>query len=498
MIGATADIQVDFAAILGESQVSGEPAVCAAFAIDTIAPKCVVYPACAEEVAEVLKCASGHGLAVIPVRNGTKLGMGVPPRRYDVALSLKDMNQVWYYEPDDLVVSVEPGMKFGDLQHFLARHNLWVPLDPVGGERASVGGILAANSAGPLRLHYGGPRDLVLGMKIVTAEGAIVKTGGRVVKNVAGYDLAKLLIGSYGTLGVIVEASFKLHPLVAERATWVIETGTLAAAREFRRALLRSPLTPLRMALLNGAARVMLEGNWGHGSGVRDQQPATTMPESSLDASSTPPVGPAIWIEAGGSERVLARYAQELGALAQTIKASVHRLREEQKAGWDRISDFGSWMTKEQGVPVVVKAALPIASSEEFLERAEEDAEGEGWLAIGLAQPGVGVVEVGLMRGTSAAALNPEPRTPPAGRSPSVGEGPSHESQAPSPGFIHRLREIARDLGGSLVVTRCPAELKPKIDVWGPPGDDFEVMGKLKAAWDPKGTLSPGRFVGRI
>jgi len=315
-------------------------------------------------------------------------------------------------------------------------------------------------------------------MKIVTAEGAIVKTGGRVVKNVAGYDLAKLLIGSCGTLGVIVEASLKLHPRVTERATWVIETGTLAAAREFRRALLRSPLTPLRMVLMNPSARALLE--------------------SSLDAISNPPVGPAIWIEAGGSERVIARYAHELEALAQTIKAPVQRLQEEQKAGWDRISDFGLWLTKEQGVPVVAKASLPIASSEEFLERAEGEAQSEGWLAIGLAQPGVGVVEVGLMKGTSATAMNPESRTPPAGRSPSLGEGPSPESPVPSPGFIQRLRQIARNMGGSLVVTRCPAALKAEIDVWGPPGDDFEVMGKLKAAWDPKGTLSQGRFVGGL
>jgi glycolate oxidase FAD binding subunit len=471
MISPTAEIPTDFESIVGESQVSGEPDVCAAFAVDGIAPKCVVYPACAEEVAEVLKCASSQGLAVIPVRNGTKLGVGAPPRRYDVALSLKDMNRVWYYEPDDLVISVEPGMKFGDLQHFLGRHGLWVPLDPVGGEQASVGGILAANSAGPLRLHYGGPRDLVLGMKIVTAEGTIVKTGGRVVKNVAGYDLAKLLIGSWGTLGVIVEASLKLHPQVAERATWVIETGTLAAAREFRRALLRSPLTPLRMVLTNASARAMLESNFGGGS--------------------TPPVGPTIWIEAGGSVPVIARYAHELEALAQTIQAPISRLEDERVGGWDPISDFASWLAREQEAPVALRASLPIASSEEFLERAEREAQSERWLAIGLAQSGVGVVEVGVIP-------SPEPRAPTPACGPEPLGGRRLEPRLPSPSLIERLRQVARDLGGSMVITRCPAELKAKVDVWGPPGDDFEVMRKLKAAWDPKGTLSPGRFLGGI
>ena len=455
MIEAIAEIQADFAAILGESHLSADPDVCAAFAIDGLRPKCIVYPPTTEQVAEVLKFASSSGLAVIPVRNGTKLGIGAPPHRYDVALSLKDMNRVWYYEPDDLVVSVEPGMKFGDLQHFLGRHNLWVPLDPAGGERASVGGILAANSAGPLRLHYGGPRDLVLGMKVATAEGMVIKTGGRVVKNVAGYDLAKILIGSCGTLGVIVEASLKLHPQVPGRATWIIEPGTLAAALEFRRALQRSPLNPLRMVLMNAAARTMLESGIGGGS---------------------TPIGPTIWVEAGGSERVIGRYAEEFRALAHAVKSPVNRLESDRLGGWERLSDFALWLTRDQGVSVVLKASLPIAASEEFLDRAEREAQGEGWLAIGLAQPGVGVVEVGL-------TPNPESRTP---------------NPDCRPGLIGRLRHIAHDLGGSLAVTRCPAELKPALDVWGPPGDDFEVMRKLKAAWDPKGTLSPGRFMGGI
>jgi len=176
---------------------------------------------------------------------------------------------------------------------------------------------------------------------------------------------------------------------------------------------------------------------------------------------------------------VIARYASELGTLAQKIKAPVDRLEDERVQGWDRISDYALWLTREQGVPEVAKASLPIAASEEFLERAESAAQDEGCVAFGLAQSGVGVVEVGLMRGTSAAAPNPESRTP-------------------NPGFMDRLRQVARDLGGSLVVTRCPAALKAQVDVWGPTGDDFEVMRKLKAAWDPKGTLSPGRFVGGL
>src|SRR5256712_11472737 len=254
MTTAVQPAQAGFAAVVGESRVISGAAECAAYAVDGKVPNWVVYPSSAEQVAGVLSHAAELGLAVVPSRNDTKIGIGNPPRRYDVALSLKEMNRVWHYEPDDLTITVEAGMKLGDLQHFLARRRLWLPLDPPGGPRASLGGILATNSAGALRLPYGSPRDLGPGMKIANTEGKLIKAGGRVVKNVAGYDLVKLLIGSYGTLGVIVEASLKLFPLPAERATFVASIRGLDSARELRRKILNSPLQPLRMALLDATA----------------------------------------------------------------------------------------------------------------------------------------------------------------------------------------------------------------------------------------------------
>jgi glycolate dehydrogenase FAD-binding subunit len=456
------DIHADFAGIVGDSQVMADTEGCAAFAVDGAIPKCVVYVSSAEQVAEVLRFAGDRDLAVIPSRSRTKLGVGAPPNRYDVALCLKDMNQVWYYEPDDLVMSVGPGMKFGDLQHFLSRHKLWLPLDPAGGERASVGGILATNSAGPLRLRYGAPRDMVLGLKVATVEGKIIKTGGRVVKNVAGYDLGKLLIGSYGTLGVIVEATFKLYPQVAERDTWMIEPGTLAAAREFRQSLLRSPLRPLRAVLLDGPAAALLNPkSKGNGAG-----PA-----------------PEIRLEAGGSPRVMARYSDELGRLASGIGPSIQRAEDDEVAAWDSIADFGLYVTREGRFPIVLKASLPIAAGEEFLERAGKEAHAANCQAAGLVQLGVGVVELALRAAEGAQFES---------RAAGV------ESRVPGRILIESLRQLARDLGGSLTIERCPPELKSQVDVWGPAADDFDVMRKLKAAWDPKGTLAPGRFVGGI
>ena len=214
---AVDSVRAELAALAGTSHALTDIAACATLAVDGKAPDCAVAPFSAEQVAAVLHYASTHQLALIPRGNGTKLSMGNPPRRYDVALSLGELNRVIHYEPADLTISVEPGMTFGAFQELVGRSGLWLPLDPRGGAGSSIGGIIAANAAGPLRQGFGGPRDMVLGLKIATTDGKIAKTGGRVVKNVAGYDLGKLLTGSCGTLGVIVEASLKLFPKPPER-----------------------------------------------------------------------------------------------------------------------------------------------------------------------------------------------------------------------------------------------------------------------------------------
>ncbi len=438
-------------AVVGESRVVSDEAECAAYAVDGKVPKVVVYPTSAEQVAAVLRCAAEHDLAVIPCRNATKLGIGNSPRRYDVALSLKEMTRVWHYEPADLTVSAEAGMKFVDFQHFISRHGLWLPLDPSGGDRASLGGILATNSSGPLRLSYGAPRDMVLGMKVATTEGKVIKTGGRVVKNVAGYDLAKLLVGSYGTLGVIVEASLKLYTIPPERATFVFQTGTLGIARGLRTRLLNSPLSPLRMVLLDTAAATF----------ARTGSPAAA-----------PAKEAEFWVEVGGTPRVIDRYARELEQMGRAAGTRVRRVEvNESLTAWTRVADFRRGISEAYPGLVVLKVVLPIGGSEEFLSRAQQETENERVRLAGFSQTGVGVVHLCLLEEIGAPGL---------------------------PALVGRLRNAAEGLGGRLVVERCPSELKVGVDVWGPPGNGFDVMRKLKAAWDPKGILAPGRFVGGL
>ena len=450
MSAATEIAQVELAAIVGAARVVADPAACAAFAVDGQAPQYVVYPTSPDEVAAVLRCAAARDLAVIPCRNATKLGVGNPPRRYDVALSLKDLNRVWHYEPADLTITAEPGMKLGDFQHFVARDGLWLPLDPPGGARASLGGIVATNAAGPLRLAYGAPRDIVLGMKIATTEGKIVKTGGRVVKNVTGYDVGKLLIGSYGTLGVIVEISFKLFPLPPQRATFVIAAGTLGVARDLRQRILQSPLSPARMVLLDRCAA---------------QQAGATAAEHTW-------TGPEIWLEVMGSARLIERCRRELGELAGPAGAYARGVDAASAENvWARATNFHPWVADAARSAVIVKATMPDSALEELVSRAEQEAEAESAEIAVFAQLGVGIVHLCILTQLGAPALL---------------------------GLIQRLRASAEGLGGALIVEHCPPEIKQHIDVWGEAGDSLELMKKLKAVWDPQGILAPGRFLGRL
>lgn len=440
------------AGIVGEAQVTAEPSALEAFAVDGLTPDCVVYPGSAEEVAQALEYAAGHNLAVIACGGGTKLGIGNPPRKFDVALCTRNVTKVHYYEPSDLTAGVGSGITLDELQTLLRADGLWLPLDRSGSGKATLGGVVATNASGPLRHFYGAPRDMVVGMQVATTEGKLIRTGGRVVKNVAGYDLGKLLVGSFGTLGVITEVNLKLFPLPAERQTFVLSTGTLGIARDVRRSILTSPIEPLRMVLLDAETAGLVRS------------------EGQTDPSNKPE--PQIWIEAGGSEAVIGRTLKELDALGRAVGAKV-RTYEEDSAGkaWEAISDFSNWIGRLHPGSVVLKGTIPMAHSEELLSLAQQEAQNEKVRLAGVVQPAVGILHLGLL---------------------------DLQNATQAAGLIGRIRKAAEKSGGALIVTSASAEVKAEVDVWGATRIGSELTRKLKAAWDPKGTLAPGRFVGSI
>jgi glycolate oxidase FAD binding subunit len=240
----------------------------AALPSDSVAgvqPSLVVEPGSEQELAKVLKLANGAGLAVIPRGGATKLEWGNRPARADVILSTARLNRVIEHPWADLTVSVEAGCTLAKLQETVAKHRQRLALDTLWAERATVGGALSTNDSGALRLRFGSLRDLVIGVTVALADGTVASSGGKVVKNVAGYDLPKLVTGAFGTLGVITRAIFRLHPLPKETRTISAVPTDLREAQRLMLAIQNSKLSHSALQICCEAKRqprvdVLFEG----------------------------------------------------------------------------------------------------------------------------------------------------------------------------------------------------------------------------------------------
>ena len=211
-------------------------------AVEAVQPTGVIAPGTAQEVAQVLRYCNSAGLTIIPRGGGTQLGLGNRPSRADFILSLERLNRVIEHAWGDMTVTVEAGCTIDKLQGVLREHGQQLAADPMQPERATVGGVLATAESGTLRIRYGAIRDLVLGVEMALPDGSVIKAGGKVVKNVAGYDLTKLAIGSLGTLGVITRAVFRLHPVPVATASYVATLPTASEASKLVLAILDSHL----------------------------------------------------------------------------------------------------------------------------------------------------------------------------------------------------------------------------------------------------------------
>ena len=211
-------------------------------AVAGVQSRFVVEPGSEQELAKVLKLANAAGLGVTPRGGGTKLEWGNRPAQADVILSTARLHRVIEHAWADLTVSAEAGCTIAKLQETLAKHGQRLALDALWPERATVGGVLSTNDSGALRLRFGSLRDLVIGVTLALADGTVASSGGRVVKNVAGYDLPKLVTGALGTLGVITRAIFRLHPLPRERRTISCVTTNVREAQRLLVAIQNSKL----------------------------------------------------------------------------------------------------------------------------------------------------------------------------------------------------------------------------------------------------------------
>jgi glycolate oxidase FAD binding subunit len=219
----------------------------------------IVEPQSQEEAAEILRSAHEDGAAVIPRGGGTKSDWGNPPARTDVMLSTAHLNHVIEHAWADLTVTVEAGCTIAELQRTLAQRGQRLAVDPLWPEKATVGGVLSANDTGVLRLRYGGLRDLIIGVTLALADGTLAKSGGKVVKNVAGYDLSKLVTGAFGTLGVITSATFRLHPLPKHTYTVTAAVPHLGDMQQLLGKILDAQLVPAAVQVRVGAGAPQID-----------------------------------------------------------------------------------------------------------------------------------------------------------------------------------------------------------------------------------------------
>jgi glycolate oxidase FAD binding subunit len=286
-----------------------------------------VTPRSAEDMALALREAAAKGRTVGAFGNNSKRLMAGPLLPADITISTAGLCRVLQYEPNDLTISVEAGMPFAELQTLLARHGQMIALDPPFSAQATAGGVVASNSSGPMRRCFGTARDLVIGMKFATLDGSIVSTGGMVVKNVAGLDMGKIMIGSFGTLAVMTSLNFRLHPLPEETHTFLFSFPGLEAVIEKRNAILQSVLRPMAMDIISPPAAARL--------GAR---------------------GYVLAIRVSGSPSVLARYARELSG-------GELRVGPDDVKWWAQIQEFPGDFLRRQRNGVVLRISTKLSDT---------------------------------------------------------------------------------------------------------------------------------------
>jgi glycolate oxidase FAD binding subunit len=439
-------------------------------AIRGVQPRFVVRPTTTEEVSTVLATAHTHGLAVVPRGAGTTLAWGPPPERVDVILDTTALAGVIDHVAGDLMVAVRAGTRLADLQWALSTAGQRLTLDGHEHDAASVGGLVAHGLSGPSRLGYGTLRDQLIGATFVRADGVVAHTGGRVVKNVAGYDLGKVLHGSWGTLAVLTEAVFKLHP-VPQARRWITMAGLLPAeVGELTQRVVHTQLVPAALEIDRPAGgpatlAVQLDGRAATVAARADALAALLGPTGQPTVSDA---APSWWgwrpTSSPQGPRDAPPHTAANRAENADLPASQGPCDTPRPAAPNRAENAG----------VLLRITTEVASLPDLLRATDQasaaigrgvhlrGSAGKGSLLAAVSSAGAGPDEIGLLAD-----------------------------------LVGRLREGAAACGGTVVLLDGPTELLRSADVWGPiPA--LDLMRRLKEQFDPDRLLSPGRFVGGI
>ena len=439
------DVATQLAAVVGDDSVLPVEFL-PHYSIGSFIPLVAVRPTDAEGVAAVMSWANLAGVAVYPSGGRTATQLGNAPARPGIALDLSGLNRVVDFQPADLTVSVQAGVTLIQMNEVMAQDGKFVPISAPLAHQATVGGTLATGISGPLRSAYGLPRDWLIGMNVVSADGTQTKSGGKVVKNVTGYDLNRLYTGSLGTLAVITEATFKLAPAPTDWAVIVAAFGGVNAAADAAQDLQSQFYAPLGLHVLTGKCA---------------QRIAPSMNSKAVAVAIS-----------GGRPSSMKRRVEDTVGLWAPVADNVAVARSDAAESLIRaITDLSA--DAEPPPTVCVRINAQPSALQTVLALAD--------VSVGaLPRPAV-VADVGFGGGRllwwdDAASLEPEDLV--AG--------------------LRSIQHAAVESGGGAIVERCPDDVKANIDVWGEEPSGMQIMRRLKRQFDPQNILNPGRFVGGL
>ncbi|NUN63902.1 FAD-binding oxidoreductase [Pseudanabaena biceps] len=410
---------------------------------DSLQPTCAIFPNTIAQLSEAIALAHEQRLRVLPSGNATKLDWGGLVSRADLVISTSRLNQIVEHCVGDLTVTAEAGTKYQDLQATLAKAGQFLAINPPYATQATLGGILATGSAGSWRHRYNSVRDMCLGIEFVRSDGAVVKAGGRVVKNVAGYDLMKLLTGSYGTLGVVSQITFRLYPL-PEYTQVVVMTGDSKNIAQAHQKISTSVLTPMVCDLLSAKAIAAL----GFGDDLTN-------------------IG--LVLQFSGLKSSAIEQSDRIASLAKELDLSFEVLTDYEQF-WQNLKKI-LWHDElrhddSQNLYLVCKLGVLPSEAIATLQQCQQIFAETSFSAIQIHMgSGLGLLRVDDIQDLNAIASQ-----------------------------ITKIRNIVESHSGFLMVLEAPLDVKFNANIWGYTGQASDLMRQLQQKFDPNGLLSPNKM----
>jgi glycolate oxidase FAD binding subunit len=452
--------------VFGSSHVSIDPEFCSDYAIDEISPAAVAKPVSAEHAAEIVRFAALEKLAVIPCGNRNKLAIGMPPSRYDIALDMTSLNQIPHYDPDDLTLSVDAGANFNDFAVPLYRQKQFLPLSVPFYFESTIGGIVASGVDSALRHSYGTVRDFLLGAEFIDGTGAICKSGGRVVKNVSGYDLHKLLIGSLGSLAVITRLNFRTFPLPPEARGFVASFTTAEQALDLCQRISASPMHPASIDLLGPNLMQIFQATAGEPDPL--EPPPTPLGEI---------FSPRSWhlcISIEGTAEVCERYVRDLTEFANQFSAQSIRVLDANDPAapdlWHHISQAIPAILRVHPSAAIFKIAQLPTRIAPLLAKLTALAENAGLPCARMARAS-GILYFSLLPESNDASTHAR-----------------LESAAKS------IFALCSQESAAATLQWGKANLKRSVGIGHPSPQDSAMKLRIKSAFDPDNLFSPSRL----